>query len=118
MKLKDKKMIVINALTFKEVSKEDPNDMTFLEALRILEIEDYADRIFNSNSRGELFHLHDYYILAKAFKENNWNTNTFRKFFESVVEFANENWQRPASVYQHILKFYNEAVEYNSNKKE
>lgn len=34
--------------------------MTFQEALKILDIEDYRERILNSNSNGKLFHLQQY----------------------------------------------------------
>ena len=39
--------------------------MTFDEALKILDIEIYKNRIIHSNSHGELFHLADYILLAK-----------------------------------------------------
>ena len=43
--------------------------MTFEESLKNLGIEEYADRIFNSNSHGELFHLLDYISLAEYFTD-------------------------------------------------
>ena len=33
--------------------------MNFEEALKKLDIEEYEERIINSNSHGELFHLQD-----------------------------------------------------------
>ena len=118
MTAKDTKEFIINPLSSQiDEPKELEVSMTFKEALQILKIDDYSDAIFNSNSRGELFHLQQYFILAEAFKENNWNTNEFRRFFELVVEFANKNWERPQSVYQHILTFYNELVESNNKNK-
>lgn len=38
--------------------------MSFREAVRILNIEDFGERIFHSNSHGELFHLVDYIAIA------------------------------------------------------
>lgn len=74
--------------------------MNFQEALTVLDIEDYAERIFNSNSHGELFHLDQYFTLAEIFKgDAKW----FRNWFENVVKFAEQNWERPESVFQHIL---------------
>ena len=75
--------------------------MNFNEALKVLGIEDYAERIFNSNSHGELFHLHQYIQLANLLKED---TGWFRGWFEETVKWAEENWQRPESIFQHILK--------------
>jgi hypothetical protein len=81
--------------------------MTFKEALKILDIEDYAERIYNSNSHGELFHLAQYFSLAKTFKdEAKW----FRDWFIKTVEFAEKNWQRPESVFQHIEKILVEQI--------
>lgn len=118
MTAKNTKEFMIKPLNLSIDEKKDSDiAITFIDALKILKIEDYVDAIFNSNSRGELFHLQQYFILAEAFKENNWDANEFRKFFELVVEFANKNWDRPQSVYQHILKFYNETVENNNKNK-
>ena len=73
--------------------------MTFKKALTVLGIEDYGRRIFNSNSHGELFHLSDYLCLAEM-EDVSW----FRGWFERAVRFAEENWKRPESVFQHIPK--------------
>jgi hypothetical protein len=72
--------------------------MEFKEALEKLGIEDYADRILKSNSHGELFHLQQYYELAKM----GANKEKFRKKFIKAVEYAEKNWERPESVFQHI----------------
>ena len=77
-------------------------NMNFKTALKKLNIEDYGERIFNSNSHGELFHLMDYAVIAQI-GELDW----FRGWFEIVVEFAENNWERPESVFQHIPKFLN-----------
>lgn len=72
--------------------------MTFKESLKILGIEEYGQRIWNSNSRGELFHLEQYFHMAEVFGEAEW----FPKWFEAVVKQAEKEWDRPESVFQHI----------------
>ena len=62
--------------------------MNLQEALKILNIEDYAERIWHSNSHGELFHLDQYFTLAETFKDD---AKWFRDWFESIVKFAEEN---------------------------
>lgn len=84
--------------------------MKFQEALKTLGIEEYSDRIFKSNSRGELFHIQQYFTLAETIGETNW----FADWFAKVVEYAEKNWERPESVFQHIdkilLNHINKAV--------
>jgi hypothetical protein len=82
--------------------------MNFQEALRILNIEDYSERIFKSNSHGELFHLEQYIRIAETL---NGNDKWFRNWFESVVKFAEENHERPESVFQHIDKLFIQSIE-------
>jgi hypothetical protein len=72
--------------------------MNFEEALKALGIEEYSERIFNSNSHGELIHLPQYIILAKHFGGQEW----FPEWFKETVELAEKNWERPESVFQHI----------------
>lgn len=84
--------------------------MNFQEALTILNIEDYTEKIVKSNSQGELFHLNQYFILAETFKHD---VKWFRDWFIAVVEFAEKNWQRPESVFQHILKILIEQISKN-----
>lgn len=74
--------------------------MTFNEALQKLNIEDYGERIFNSNSHGELFHLMDYMVIANALEGT--DASWFRPWFVAVVDLAEKNWQRPESIFQHI----------------
>ncbi len=80
--------------------------MNFKEALVRLGIEDYSERIFNSNSHGELFHLSDYIMLAQIEGDVSW----FRKWFEWIVKFAEDNWQRPQSIFQHIPRCLKETI--------
>ena len=78
----------------------------FHDALKILGIEDYGERIFNSNSHGELFHLCDYVLIAESVGHVPW----FRVWFESVVAQAEEMWVRPESVFQHIGDLFSELL--------
>lgn len=84
--------------------------MEFKEALKKLGIEEYGERIFNSNSHGELFHLHDYIVIADSIDDASW----FKDWFDAVVEFAEKNWNRPESVFQHIPKMLHESMRENN----
>ena len=75
--------------------------MNFKEVLTKLNIEDYSERIFNSNSHGELFHLQQYFTILEILKED---TDWFRDWFEKVIKFTKEKWENPESVYRHILE--------------
>ena len=83
--------------------------MTFEEALKKLDIEDYGDRIFNSNSRGDLYHLQQYIDLAEAL-EGEGELFKFRAWFTMIVSFAEEKWERPESVFQHIMRMFLDMV--------
>lgn len=84
--------------------------MNFEEALKKLGIEKYSERIFNSNSHGELFHLQLYIDLAESLKDDlSW----FSEWFEEIVKLAEEQWQRPESIFQHIDKMLLENIEYH-----
>ena len=86
--------------------------MNFKEALKILKIEDYGERIFNSNSRGELSHLYVYGQYAQMTKDaGKEDSLMFRKLFVAAVEKAEKTWERPESVFQHIEKVLNEQIE-------
>lgn len=83
----------------KNTALEDDSSISFIEALKILNIEDYAQRIVSSNSRGELFYLEQYFVLARALKDN---SEWFRNWFVLTVATAEVEWKRPESVFQHI----------------
>jgi hypothetical protein len=87
--------------------------MTFNEALKELNIEDYAERIFHSNSHGELIHLMDYVLIAETFTDKSW----FRDWFIMIVEHAEKHWKRPESIFQHIPRCLDEWEE-SMNKRE
>ena len=74
--------------------------MNFKQSLKKLGIEEYENRIFHSNSHGELFHLLDYISLANMVNDK----KIFKEWFEEIVSQAEKNWDRPESVFQHILK--------------
>lgn len=69
------------------------------DIFKFLGISDYEHRIYNSNSRGELHHLIDYATLADVFKDD---PELFRVIFLTCVDFAENNWSRPESVFQHM----------------
>ena len=81
--------------------------MTFREALQALGIEDYGDRILNSNSHGEMFHCMDYFQMAENVGDD---ADVFREWFVQVVEMAEEKWKRPESVFQHIPRLLAESL--------
>lgn len=81
--------------------------MTFEQALKKLNIEEYGERIFNSNSHGELFHLADYIFLAEVLDGD--QVALFREEFLKIVDWAGKTWKRPESVYQHILTIISEG---------
>ena len=83
-----------------------PKKMTFKGALKKLNIEDYGERIFNSNLHGELFHLQHYFMLAEKLDGAEW----FREWFELIVKFAEEKWERPESIFQHIPKMLRDSI--------
>ena len=82
------------------------NTMNLQEALKTLGIEQYAERIFKSNSHGELFHLQQYFTLAETLGETEW----FADWFKEIVKWVEENWERPESVFQHIDKILVEQM--------
>ena len=80
--------------------------MNFDEALKKLGIEKYSKRIFNSNSHGELFHIQQYSDLAEAIIDPSW----FSEWFDCIVDYAENNWERPESVFQHIVKILDDEI--------
>ncbi len=83
-------------------------EMTFKDALKKLNIEDYGERIFNSNSHGELMHLYDYIGMATRIKDD---AKWFRPMFLVVVEWAEKNWSSPESCFQHMPRLLREMGE-------
>lgn len=86
-------------------SKPAPDD-GFGRALTRLGISDYREAIWNSNSHGELYHLLDYITIASMYKGT---PEAFREWFEKLVQHAEQHWERPQSIYQHILYIILEA---------
>ena len=89
--------------------------MTFKKICDELGIGKYAERIFNSNSHGELFHLHDYVVILEWANRDSKFKDSFPSWFEGVVKWADDTWERPDSVFQHIVKLLEE--ESNNNKR-
>lgn len=91
--------------------------MTFKEICATLGIEDYSSRIFSSNSHGELMHCWWYAEMAKkrlAAPEEDWSW--FRDVFLIAVDFAEKNWERPESVFQHMDKLMPDIMEQISKR--
>ena len=67
--------------------------MNFIEALKYLGIDEYSERIFNSNSRGELSHLQEYIELAEYCKDNNEHCNIkdIKEMFISALNIYNDD---------------------------
>jgi hypothetical protein len=89
--------------------------MTFYEALKRLNIEDYRDRIWNSNSHGELMHIYDYIAMAQRVTDE--DVVVFRPFFELCVKWAEANWSRPESCFQHMPRLMDEMAQALAGKK-
>ena len=76
--------------------------MTYEEAIKKLGLERYSQRIINSNSHGELFHLLDYIRLAEEIPPEYYEwLNTA---IDKIVNWAENTWDRPDSIFQHINK--------------
>lgn len=82
--------------------------MTFRDAIKKLGIEDYGNRIFHSNSNGELTHLTDYIEMAKNM---NGSVRWFRPIFLLCVDYAEKNWRRPESCFQHMPRLMREMAQ-------
>ncbi len=78
--------------------------MTFKTVCKRLGIKQYAERIFNSNSHGELIHIADYYMFLKIAEKDKEFREAFPFLFELIVMFAEGNWKRPESIFQHMPK--------------
>jgi hypothetical protein len=83
--------------------------ISFKQALKKLNIEDYGERIFNSNSHGELMHLMDYIHFATVLDDE--GVKWFRPMFVVCVEWAEKNWQRPESCFQWMPKLMQQMAE-------
>ena len=80
--------------------------MNLNQALKIIGVEDYQGRIINSNSHGEMFHLMDYVTLAQAIEKDAALQPKIEKGMRDAVKFAEENWERPESIFQHMDKVF------------
>lgn len=92
-------------------TKFNPEGKTFDAVCEYLQIPEFSKRIFNSNSKGELFHIYDYVAIAKRWQGS---TDLFRELFLHLVNLAETKWERPDSVFQHLHKsIYLAAFELN-----
>lgn len=76
------------------------------EALETLGIEEYSERILNSNSRGEMLYLQQYFSLAEIIGKTEW----FPEYFKETVSLAEKEWDRPESVFQHIERMLFQTI--------
>lgn len=90
-------------------TQQDIPKPSFEQALKILGIEIYAERIFKSSSTGELFHLEQYISFAAQFKDT--DLSWFPIWFTRVVEYAENDWQYPEYVFQHMLRIFAQTLE-------
>ena len=81
--------------------------MTFDEALEKLRITDLRNRIWNSNSHGELFHLGDYIAIAEHAQDDELRMAINGELIRESVSFAESNWSNPEHVFQHMPKMLN-----------
>lgn len=83
--------------------------MDFKESLSYLNLEDYGERIFNSNTRGELSHIQGYIDLAKYYKENKeaLNIKNARDMLIEYLKVANTD-----IVMQYFPIFAKETAKY------
>ena len=86
--------------------------MTFKESLKKLGIEKYEEKIFHSNSHGELFHLYDYCEMAEILDKEFIDKDFFAPWFDEIVRISKENWKRPESVYQHIPEIMKQSLDF------
>jgi hypothetical protein len=82
--------------------------MSLNESLKILDIEDYEDKIFSSSSKGGIMHVLDYPYIASWYAAQGYTDNWFREWFVDIVKKC-ESWERPESVYQHIPRLLKET---------
>ena len=75
---------------------------TLHDALEILGIPEFEERIIESNSHGELGHVLEYIQLAHYVKTKKLDVTWFRPWFLGLVKWAEETWARPESVFQHL----------------
>jgi len=78
--------------------------MTFKDVCDELGIGEYSERIFSSNSHGELFHTYQYMQILEMARKNEHFAIWFPAFFKEMVKWAEETWKRPESVFQHTME--------------
>lgn len=100
------KTLTVNS-TF-EKQEEPVYGMNLQEAFEFLGISEHLENAWNSSSTGELFFLQDYIVIANFMKETGYKDVTkFTKWFNDTVDYAYKHWQRPISIYQHLMRIEN-----------
>jgi len=79
-------------------------EMNLKESFEYLGISEHLERAFKSSSTGELFFLNDYIVIANTMKKYGYkDLEGFTKWFNDEVQHAYKTWERPSSIYQHIM---------------
>lgn len=82
--------------------------MNIAQVCEELGIPEYAERIWHSSSTGELYHVLDYHQMLEACK-NAEEKLLIGRCIKIVVEWAEENWSRPESVFQDMPRMIHET---------
>ena len=85
--------------------------MLFHEMCDEMGIGRYAERIFHSNSHGELFHIFDYQLLYETYEWDGEFKEMFSKWVDECVNTAERTWKRPESIFQHLAYNLFETLE-------
>lgn len=82
--------------------------MNLEQSLKHLNIYDYLNDILNSNSKGELFHLNQYIIIAEMYSKYNDNEFKilFREYFINTYKLYSKKWKRPQSFFQYFEEIH------------
>lgn len=103
--------LIVDSRKWEEVMKLEAEEykMDFEESLVYLGIEKYRNRIFESSSNGELYHLGDYMMIANniTFKDSN---KFFVKWFDDLVARAKNELSNPELVFMHVLDCFNNSM--------
>lgn len=87
-----------------EKQQEPVYEMNLKDSFEYLGISEHFKSAWNSSSTGELFFLQDYIVIANFMKQTGYkDVPKFTKWFNDTVDYAYKHWERPISIYQHIM---------------
>lgn len=91
-----------------EKQEEPVYEMNLQESFEFLGISEHLEKAWKSSSTGELFFLQDYIVIANFMKQTGYkDVPKFTKWFNDTVDYAYKNWERPISIYQHLMRIEN-----------